>query len=40
MIAFEKSFYSAYNPALAPVQRIDMLNEIISLLGQLKELPY
>lgn len=40
MIAFEKSFYSAYNPALAPVQRIDMLNEIISLLRQLKELPY
>lgn len=39
MIDFEKSFYAGYNVCTV-VQRIDMLNEIIEMLRQCKELPY
>ena len=40
MVAFEKSFYSAYNVSHTTPQHIDDLNEIIVMLRQLKKLPY
>ena len=40
MLALEKSFYSAYNVSSTTPQRIDDLNEIITMLRNLKELPY
>lgn len=40
MLALEKSFYSAYNVSSTTPQRIDELNEIITMLRNLKELPY
>ena len=40
MLTLEKSFYTAYNVSSTTPQRIDELNEIITMLRNLKELPY